>query len=61
MVGVDRMADWLEAKEVPVNRAEQQEVIGALGLASKLVAGVCLNDQAVAVPASEGMVDQVCG
>jgi hypothetical protein len=59
-MGIDRMGDGLETEEVLFGWTIEQ-VILAIAAAVELVAGICLNNLAFAVPAGKGVIDLLRG
>ena len=55
---VDRVADRFDAEKLQADRAVEQVVIAAGGLAFQRITEVGLLDQAMAVPVAEAVIDQ---
>lgn len=61
VVGIDRVGNGFETEEVLLQRTIKDVVLGTRTGAAKLISGLFLADPACAVPAGEGVVDQLVG
>ena len=61
VMGIDRVADRLEAEKILSGRAVHQAVRGTRGPALQLVAQIRLADQPMAIPAGKTVVESCLG